>query len=94
MDYSTFEFYIYYEAILYVPKYTKEKYESTPAWNQFQKIVEMEDNDYASVGTISNGGEAIEKVCYTLGGQRMSVHQRGLSIVRMNDGTIRKMIVK
>ncbi len=43
-------------ATLYVPAGTKEKYEATPAWNQFQNIVEMglepveqgETIDYAS----------------------------------------------
>ena len=28
-------------ATLYVPKGTKAKYEATPAWNKFQKIVEI-----------------------------------------------------
>ena len=32
-------------ATLYVPSGTKEKYETTPSWNQFQNIVEMESTD-------------------------------------------------
>ena len=37
--------YEFTSATLYVPAGTKEKYLATPAWNQFQNIVEMEDTN-------------------------------------------------
>ena len=33
--------YVFTSATLYVPAGTKSLYEATPAWNQFEKIVEM-----------------------------------------------------
>ena len=44
-------------ATLYVPKGTKEKYEATPAWNQFKKIEEIEVSEQPK-GDV-NGDQAV-----------------------------------
>ena len=44
-------------ATLYVPAGTKEKYLATPAWNQFQNIVEMEDKN------IQFADAAVKAIC-------------------------------
>ncbi|MDY6230065.1 MAG: leucine-rich repeat protein [Prevotella sp.] len=78
-------------ATLYVPAGTKEKYESTPAWNKFANIVEGIENAIKSVET---GAQAEETVRYNVGGQRISTPQKGLNIVKMSDGTTRKIMCK
>ena len=78
-------------ATLYVPAETKAKYESTPAWNKFKMIVEQEVNAVESVET---DAQAEETVRYNVGGQRISSPQKGLNIVKMSDGTTRKIMCK
>ena len=78
-------------ATLYVPAGTKLKYESTPAWNKFANIVEGIENAVKSVET---DAKAEETERYNVGGQRISSPQKGLNIVKMSDGTTRKVVVK
>ena len=78
-------------ATLYVPAGTKSKYESTPAWNQFTNIVEGIENAVKSVET---DVKAEETERYNVGGQRISSPQKGLNIVKMSDGTTRKVMCK
>ena len=88
--------YKFTSATLHVPKGTKEKYEVTAAWNEFQDIVEIGDVP-TGIDAISHGegdGAATVTERYALGGQRIGAGQRGLNIVRMSDGTVRKVVVK
>ena len=78
-------------ATLYVPAGTKSKYESTLAWNKFANIVEGIENAVKSVET---DAKAEETVRYNVGGQRISSPQKGLNIVKMSDGTTRKVMCK
>lgn len=81
-------------ATLYVPKGTKEKYEATPYWNQFQTIVELDEVPTAVDDAIAYGSEPTVTERYALGGQHVSVQQQGLNIVRMSDGTVKKVVMK
>ena len=78
-------------ATLYVPTGTKAKYESVPAWNMFKNIVEGIENAVKSVET---DAKAEETERYNVGGQRISSPQKGLNIVKMSDGTTRKVMCK
>ena len=78
-------------ATLYVPTGTKAKYESTPAWNKFTNIVEGIENAVKSVET---DAKAEETERYNVSGQRISSPQKGLNIVKMSDGTTRKIMCK
>ena len=78
-------------ATLYVPAGTKAKYESTPAWNKFANIVEGIENAVKSVET---DAQVEETVRYNVGGQRISTPQKSLNIVKMSDGTTRKIMCK
>ena len=80
-----------YNATLYVPAGTKEKYEGTPAWNKFENIVEGIENTIESVET---DAQAEETERYNVSGQRISSPQKGLNIVKMSDGTTRKVMCK
>ena len=49
--------------------------------------------DASSVAGVHNSN-AIEAVRYTLDGRQISAPQHGINIVRMSDGTVRKVMVK
>jgi len=79
-------------ATLYVPMGTKEKYLATYAWNLFgENIVEME----APTDIKSARNERTEKTeNYDLQGRRLDTPKKGLNIIRMSDGTIRKVMAE
>ena len=78
-------------ATLNVPAGTKAKYESTPAWNKFKNIVEGIEN---AVKSVEADVTAEETERYNVSGQRISSPQKGLNIVKMSDGTTRKIMCK
>ena len=84
----------YYPSTLIVPNGSKPLYEATNGWNVFKNIVEIDEVTTAIDAAIVHDGEATVTERYALGGQRMSGQQRGLGIVRMSDGTVRKVIMK
>lgn len=79
-----------YNATLYVPKGTIDKYKSTFGWNQFVYIEEG----------IPNGIQRIEmekpeeKEIYMPNGTRIEKPQKGLNIIKYSDGATKKVIVK
>ena len=79
------------KATLYIPAETKNKYQNTYAWNQFTNIVEGIENAVKSVET---DAKAEETERYNVSGQRISSPQKGLNIVKMSDGTTRKVMCK
>ena len=78
----------YNKAVLYVPTGTKDKYMSTDYWNLFKNIVEY---DVTSVDRVDSAVAPVEVARYNVSGQRMSSAEKGLGIVKMSDGTVRKI---
>lgn len=76
-------------ATLYVPIGTAELYRATDGWKLFKNIVEI---DMSSIERFT--AEASPEAYYSIYGHRSSSMQRGLNIVRMSDGTTRKVMVK
>lgn len=68
-----------------------EKYKTTKGWKDFQHIVEGNPSGINGVSTSAN---ATEKERYNLSGERLSKPQRGVNIIRMSDGTMKKVVVK
>lgn len=96
---TVFEYYDYdtrsnkfTSATLYVPQGTKEEYLATPAWNLFgENIVEMDK--LSGIKSALNGEtEKIEN--FDLDGHRLDALKKGLNIIRMSDGTIKKVVIK
>ncbi len=75
---------------LYVPEGTNTQYAAADQWKDFF-FVEGIDTGIDDVITDSN---ATEQSRYNLKGQRVNAPLRGLNIIRMNDGTTRKVLVK
>ena len=78
----------YTNATLYVPYGTKDKYLSTTGWKNFVNIVEMDETAVKEVSA-SNTNEA---KYYSLDGKQLSQPQKGLNILKMSDGTTRKVV--
>ena len=77
----------YTNATLYVPYGTKDKYLSTTGWKNFANIVEMDETAVKEVSA-SNTNEAK----YSIDGKQFSQPQKGLNILKMSDGTTRKVM--
>ena len=79
-------------ATLYVPQGTIEKYKAADRWKEFVWIEE----DVSTNIKLSKNGEAgtAEAQRYTIDGQRIAGSKCGLNIMKMSDGTVKKVIVK
>ena len=87
---------------VYVPKALLDTYKTTesywkiiPAENFYQIEGNVpESGILASVKPIESVGKATVKAIYTLNGTKVNSLQHGINIVKMSDGTVRKVINK
>jgi len=77
----------YLNAILYVPKGTIDFYKNCVGWNAFFNITDEEVPNNIGILRIGNTLQAI----YDLKGQKKSIISKGINIVRLSDGTVKKM---
>ena len=85
---------------VYVPKALLDTYKTTETyWNLIpaENFYQIEGNVpesgiLASVKPIENVGKATVKAIYTLNGTKVNSLQHGINIVKMSDGTVRKVI--
>ena len=85
---SKFDSSNYTDATLYVPSGTKDKYLATAGWKKFTNIVEMGETAVKEISA-SNINEAKS---FSIDGKRLSQPQKGLNILKMSDGTTRKVV--
>ena len=88
--YGTFNKSTFNNATLYVPVGTIDKYKSKEGWKSFHFIEEGTPTNINSVKEV----HTTEVERYTLDGKRVSEPQRGLNIIKMNDGTTKKVLIK
>ena len=81
----------YINSTLYVPQGMARKYRVAEGWKKFYWI---EDGIPAAIELPDNAGEATETERYTLDGKLISAPQRGINVVKMSDGTVKKVLVK
>ena len=87
---------------VYVPKALLDTYKTTESyWNIIpaENFYQIEGNVpesgiLASVKPIESVGKATVKAIYTLNGTKVNSLQHGINIVKMSDGTVRKVINK
>lgn len=82
-------------ATLHVPAAFLETYRNAVSWNNFGSIVALTDEDPKPTEIKSvRSNEIKEKCFYSLDGKHTSTPRRGLNIIRMSDGTTKKVILK
>ena len=82
-------FSVYDTATLYVPKQSIDAYKTTDPWSSFVNVVALEDAGIE--GNPTDNAPRVDAV-YDIDGRRTDSMKRGLNIVRMSDGTTRKVM--
>ena len=78
-------------AVLHVPENSINIYKSRNPWSNFGKIIALTDDD-TGINDVKTNREVTAS--YLLNGQKTEGKKQGIYIMRMNDGTIRKILVK
>jgi len=106
---SKFESSTYLNVPLYVPTGTKSLYESLYGWKQFFQIIEMDMSNvtpenlwagYKLTSSTTSIDDVLEntnvelKAYYSIDGKKLSAPQKGINIVKMSDGTSKKIFVQ
>ena len=81
-----------YSSNLYVPSVSLQQYKSHPVWGEFYYICPLDVSEITDIEGDGNGLE-IEAI-YDLNGQRQPALRPGINIIKMSDGTIKKVMVK
>jgi hypothetical protein len=76
---------------LHVPIGCKAKYKANSGWNTFKDIVEYDTNIVNGINGVEENGTKLVAY-FTISGKKLDKPQRGLNIVRMSDGTVRKVM--
>ena len=82
-------FSVYKTATLYVPKQSIDAYKTTDPWSNFVNVVALEGTGIE--GNPMDNAPRVDAV-YDIDGRRTDSMKRGLNIVRMSDGTTRKVM--
>ena len=85
--------YSHYNATLHVPESSLEAYDTTEQWMDFGIIVALSDSDPIPTGINGiNDNVKTGESYYSIDGKQIAAPQRGLNIIRMSDGTTKKVI--
>ena len=87
---STFSTAAYLNAMLYVPIGSLDSYKSATCWKNFL----MEEKDVSGVDGVKADDNLVEKARYSLDGKMLLAPEKGVNIVKMSDGTTKKIVVK
>ena len=90
-DENTFSNRTYVNATLYIPVGSLESYKSSTCWKYF--LIEEKD-DIANVESVKTNKNLVEKARYSLEGKKLLTPEKGINIIKMSDGTTKKIIVK
>ena len=80
-------------ATLYVLARDENDYLKAEVWKDFSKIVGKSTDYFLGIETIATS-DATETARYTTDGTCITTPQRGINIIKMSDGTTRKVLVK
>ena len=85
------DFDLFSTCTLFVPKGKIDEYKALDIWKEFTK---MEEYDPASGIKSSASARAGESARFPLNGQQIRTAKKGINIIRMSDGSVRKEVVK
>lgn len=80
-------------AVLYVPAGSENAYAAAKHWSNFKSVKAIGSGSTA-IGEIDADNAATVDAVYTIDGKRLEQPAKGLNIIKMSDGTVRKVIVK
>ena len=87
----------YKNATLHVPANAVETYSNAEQWKDFGNIVALTDDDPKPTTNINVSIATQQPIItgrYTINGKRINQPQRGLNIIKMSDGTTKKVFLK
>lgn len=79
------------DCYLYVPTGTSALYSAADVWKDFTNIVE-DDNPLGIGGSVKTEKTVVAR--YNISGQRIYAPERGINVVKYDDGTTKKVLVK
>ena len=82
------------DIVLFVPSGTLSAYKSSSQWTKWFKDIRELQSGETGIENVANPSVREENDFYTIGGVKLGHSNRGLRIVRMRDGTMKKVIVK
>ena len=88
---GTYEYELFSTCTLYVPKGKVDEYKTLNVWKEFAKIEEYDPA--AGISSLAPQS-ATEMSRYNLDGKQIRTTRKGLNIIRMSDGSTKKVIVK
>lgn len=94
---NAFTYSNYTNATLHVPAISIDAYKNAEQWKDFGNIVALTDEDPKPTTAIMETTATQQPTIverYTIDGKRINQLQRGLNIIKMNDGTTKKVVVK
>ena len=85
----------YFRSTLHVPAGSIDAYRNAEQWKDFASIVALTDDDPKPTGIKEVGFDAMfSHRYYSVDGKRIATPQRGLYIIKMNDGKTKKVVAK
>lgn len=78
------------DCIIYVPKGSLILYKIAPGWEDLN----LKEFDATGIENATTDEVSKEAERYSVGGQKLSTPVKGFNIVKMNDGTVKKVMVK
>ncbi len=93
---STFSQKTYTIADLNVPTGTKNIYMATGGWKNFVFIEEKDPSQLSGIEAVNQDTPQESSVTsrYSVSGKQLTTPQHGINIIRMSDGTTRKVVVR
>ena len=90
------ELYTYKTATLWVPESSLDEYKNHTDWGQFVNIQAFDPNTFnpstLGIKTITNYEEEMNR--YSIDGRKLSMPTKGVNIIRMKNGTVKKVLMK
>lgn len=78
------------DATLYVPENSLELYKSMTPWNEFKSIQPISQTGIKTIEYL----DSFNSGYYTLDGKKHNSKQKGINIIRMDNGKTKKVVVK